>query len=262
MAAKAKRMRFFICGSAMRGQPDHQNLGEATFLGEARTAPRYRLHSVADKHPGIYEIETGGVSIAGELYEFTPEQHRALLASEPPDLYEGPVVLDDGTSAPAMIYPRRLIEERAYPDVSAFGGWAAYKASLAKGREVTIDSLDHFVLTVRDLGATIAFYRDVLGMTPERFGEGRTALKFGKQKINLHVAGREFEPKAHVALPGTADVCFLTSVPIADVVASLKRRGIPIVEGPVPKTGAQGRLNSVYVRDPDQNLVEISNLVG
>lgn len=121
-------MRFFICGSALRGQPDHGNLGDARFLGEARTAPRYRLHSVRDQHPGIYEVDEGGVSIAGELYEFTPEQHAHLLASEPPDLYEAPIVLDDGTSVSAMIYPRALIEERGYRDISEYGGWAAYKA--------------------------------------------------------------------------------------------------------------------------------------
>ncbi|MGH7660943.1 MAG: VOC family protein [Vulcanimicrobiaceae bacterium] len=127
---------------------------------------------------------------------------------------------------------------------------------------MTIDSLDHFVITVRDADATIAFYRDVLGMQPERFAGGnRLALKFGKQKINVHVAGREFEPKADVALPGTADVCFLTSVPLDDVVAALRARNVAIIEGPVDKTGAQGKLRSVYVRDPDRNLIEISNLV-
>ena len=125
-------MRFFICGSALRGQPDHNNLGDAAFLGEAKTAPRYRLHSVRDQHPGIYEVESGGISIRGELYEFTPEQHRHLLANEPPDLYEGPIALDDGTTVSAMIYPRTLIEERGYPDISHFGGWAAYKASKAR----------------------------------------------------------------------------------------------------------------------------------
>jgi gamma-glutamylaminecyclotransferase len=122
-------MRFFICGSAMSGQPDHGNLGGARFLGPARTAPRYRMHSVRDQHPGVYEVTSGGVSLDGELYEFTPEQHDHLLANEPPDLYEGPVVLQDGTTAAAMIYPRKLIEERGYVDVSNFGGWAAYKAS-------------------------------------------------------------------------------------------------------------------------------------
>ncbi|HEV2262382.1 MAG TPA: gamma-glutamylcyclotransferase, partial [Candidatus Rubrimentiphilum sp.] len=120
----------FICGSALRGQPDHANLGSAKFLGEVRTAPRYRLHSVRDQHPGIYEVDSGGISIAGELYEFTPEQHKHLMENEPPDLYEAPIELDDGSSANAMIYPRTLIEERGYQDISSFGGWAAYKASL------------------------------------------------------------------------------------------------------------------------------------
>ena len=122
-------MRFFICGSALRGQPDHGNLGGAPFVGEVRTAARYRLHSVGDRHPGIYEVPSGGISIAGELYEFTDEQHAALLASEPPDLYEAPVLLEDGSSVPAMIYPRELIEERGYRDISEYGGWAAYKAA-------------------------------------------------------------------------------------------------------------------------------------
>jgi gamma-glutamylcyclotransferase (GGCT)/AIG2-like uncharacterized protein YtfP len=124
-------MRFFICGSALRGQPDHQNLGDAKFLGAAKTAPRYRLHSVRDQHPGIYEVSEGGVSIAGELYDFTAEQHAHLMANEPPDLYEADIVLDDGTMAGAMIYPRTLIEERGYEDVSQYGDWAAFKASRA-----------------------------------------------------------------------------------------------------------------------------------
>ncbi len=123
-------MQFFICGSALRGQPDHGNLGGATFVREAKTKPIYRLHSVRDQHPGIYEVAEGGIAIAGEIYELTDEQHAALLASEPPDLYEAPIHLDDGTSVAAMIYPRALIEERGYADVSHFGSWAAFKASL------------------------------------------------------------------------------------------------------------------------------------
>ncbi len=122
-------MRFFICGSALRGQPDHKNLGDAAFLREARTAPKYRLHSVRDSHPGIYEVESGGISIAGELYEFTEEQHAHLLATEPPDLYEAPIELDDGSKVNAMIYPRELIEQRGFEDISRLGGWAAFKAS-------------------------------------------------------------------------------------------------------------------------------------
>jgi gamma-glutamylaminecyclotransferase len=125
-------MLFFICGSALTGQPDHGNLGGARLVREAKTAPKYRLHSVADKHPGIYEVEEGGVAIAGEVYEFSDEQYTALLASEPPDLYEAPVTLDDGSRVSAMVYPRELIEQRGYQDVSEHGGWAAYKASLRR----------------------------------------------------------------------------------------------------------------------------------
>jgi gamma-glutamylcyclotransferase (GGCT)/AIG2-like uncharacterized protein YtfP len=122
-------MRFFICGSALRGQPDHQNLMGATFVKETKTAPRYRLHSVRDQHPGIYEVESGGIAIAGEIYEMSDEQHAHLLASEPPDLYEALIALEDGSTANAMIYPRKLIEERGFKDISQYGGWAAYKAA-------------------------------------------------------------------------------------------------------------------------------------
>lgn len=122
-------MRFFICGSALRGQPDHGNLGNARFLGEARTAPKYRLHSVKNGwHPGIYRVESGGISIPGELYELTDEEYRALLAGEPPDMYEEAIELDDGSHVSAMLYPRELIERDAEPDISHLGGWAAYKA--------------------------------------------------------------------------------------------------------------------------------------
>jgi gamma-glutamylcyclotransferase (GGCT)/AIG2-like uncharacterized protein YtfP len=120
---------FFICGSALRGQPDHAYLGAATFVREVHTTPKYRLHSVADRHPGIYEVPNGGVAIKGELYELSAEQHAHLIASEPPDLYEAPIELDDGTHVSAMIYPRDLIEARGYADISHFGGWAAFKAA-------------------------------------------------------------------------------------------------------------------------------------
>lgn len=120
-------IRFFICGSALRGQPDHANLNGARFAGEARTAPHYRIHSVNDQHPGVYAVDQDGISIDGELYELTAEQHVALLRAEPPDLYEDTVLLDDGTPARAMVYPRALVEERGHPDISQYGGWAAYK---------------------------------------------------------------------------------------------------------------------------------------
>lgn len=125
-------MRFFICGSALRGQPDHKNLGDARFLGEARTTAAYRLHSVKNGwHPGIYRVESGGIAIPGEIYELTDVQHRALLAGEPPDMYEAPIELDDGSQVSAMLYPRELIERDTEPDISHFGGWAAYKAHRA-----------------------------------------------------------------------------------------------------------------------------------
>lgn len=122
-------MLFFICGSALRGQPDHGNLSGAAFARETQTKPIYRLHSVEDQHPGIYEVPSGGVAIKGELYELSDEQHAHLLATEPPNLYEAPIELEDGTSAPAMLYPRDLIEQRGYVDISHFGGWAAFKAA-------------------------------------------------------------------------------------------------------------------------------------
>lgn len=122
-----------------------------------------------------------------------------------------------------------------------------------------LESLDHLVLTVADIAATCAFYERVLGMTVVSFGEGRTALAFGRQKINLHVAGKEFDPKARRPTPGSGDLCFLTSTPIQAVVGHLDATGTAIVEGPVRRTGATGPILSVYVRDPDGNLIEIAN---
>ena len=126
-----------------------------------------------------------------------------------------------------------------------------------------IDSLDHLVLTVRDIGASVAFYEGVLGMREVRFttadGTQRVALAFGRQKINLHEAGREFEPKAARPLPGSADLCFLTHEPIEAVQARLQANGATILEGPVRRTGATGPILSVYIRDPDGNLIEIAN---
>jgi len=121
-----------------------------------------------------------------------------------------------------------------------------------------IDHIDHIVLTTRDREGCIRFYTQVLGMKLESFGESRLALSFGSQKINLHEWGREFTPRAHVAAPGTLDLCFIASMALEKVVEKLKGAGIPILEGPVMKTGAVGPIRSVYVRDPDLNLVEIS----
>ena len=128
-----------------------------------------------------------------------------------------------------------------------------------------ITSLDHLVLTVADLDATVAFYEDILGMTSEVFhpadGTRRIALMFGVQKINLHQAGAGFEPKAKTPLPGSGDLCFLTQTPLADWQVHLHARDVPVLLGPVPRIGAAGPLTSIYIRDPDGNLIEISNRV-
>ncbi len=124
-----------------------------------------------------------------------------------------------------------------------------------------IDHLDHLVLTVADIDATVAFYTRVLGMEDVEFGGGRRALAFGPSKINLHEAGREFEPKAERPTPGSADLCLITLDPIEQVRRELAEAGVALEEGPVGRTGARGPLLSVYLRDPDGNLVEISNEV-
>ena len=122
-----------------------------------------------------------------------------------------------------------------------------------------IDRIDHLVLTVHDLDRTIDFYSRVLGMEPVTFAGGRRALSFGRQKLNLHQAGREFEPKALKPVPGAIDLCLITEAPVAEVIEHLEAQGVHIVQGPVEKTGATGPILSVYFRDPDGNLVEVSN---
>jgi catechol 2,3-dioxygenase-like lactoylglutathione lyase family enzyme len=126
-----------------------------------------------------------------------------------------------------------------------------------------LDSLDHLVLTVADIPETIAFYETVLGMVAQQFtpadGTTRWALTFGNHKINLHQAGAEFEPKAKRPTPGSADLCFLTEVPLSEWRDHLDQQDVPILEGPVPRTGATGPIVSIYLRDPNGNLLEISN---
>lgn len=126
-----------------------------------------------------------------------------------------------------------------------------------------LSSLDHLVLTVADLDRTVAFYRDVLGMRAVSFtpadGSTRWALSFGDQKINLHQAGAEFEPKAHRATPGSADLCFLSETSVADWITHFETQGVTVEEGPIARTGATGPILSVYLRDPDLNLIEVSN---
>jgi catechol 2,3-dioxygenase-like lactoylglutathione lyase family enzyme len=131
--------------------------------------------------------------------------------------------------------------------------------------QLKLAALDHLVLTVADVAATVAFYEAVLGMRPERFagtdGTVRVALRFGRQKINLHPAGGEFEPKARRPVPGSADLCFLTGAPLADWQAHLAARKVAVEAGPVRRTGAEGPILSLYLRDPDGNLIEIAERV-
>lgn len=125
-----------------------------------------------------------------------------------------------------------------------------------------ISHLDHLVLTCTDLEATKAFYTRVMRMQLETFGAGRIAFKFGNQKINLHQRGLEFEPKAHLPVPGALDLCFIAAVPLDEVIGHLRDQGWPIKEGPVERTGATGRIRSIYLRDPDLNLIEISETMA
>ena len=126
-----------------------------------------------------------------------------------------------------------------------------------------VDSLDHLVLTVGDIDRTVAFYRDVLGMTPAPFtpadGSTRWALGFGAQKINLHAVDAPFAPHAAVVQPGSADLCFLSATPLTAWQSHLEDLGVVVIDGPVARTGAQGPILSIYLRDPDGNLIEIAN---
>lgn len=121
-----------------------------------------------------------------------------------------------------------------------------------------IARIDHWVLTVASIDTTCTFYSKVLGMQVITFGEGRKALQFGESKINLHETGKEFLPKAHRPTPGSADLCLISAIPLADVITHLERCNIPIEQGPLTRTGATGPITSVYIRDPDQNLIELS----
>ncbi|XP_023672114.1 glyoxalase domain-containing protein 5 isoform X2 [Paramormyrops kingsleyae] len=124
---------------------------------------------------------------------------------------------------------------------------------------IRISKLDHLVLTVKSISDTIAFYSSVLGMEVITFKGNRKALGFGQQKFNLHEAGKEFEPKARLPTPGSVDLCLITTTPLATVAAHLQACGVPVEEGPVVRTGAMGAITSLYFRDPDNNLIEVSN---
>jgi catechol 2,3-dioxygenase-like lactoylglutathione lyase family enzyme len=127
---------------------------------------------------------------------------------------------------------------------------------------VRIDRLDHLVLTVASIDASCAFYERTLGMTVVRFGQGRTALAFGAQKINLHQAGSEFVPHAQQPVPGSADLCFIATTALPAAMAHVRAQGVAIIEGPVDRTGAMGPMRSFYFRDPDGNLIEVSNYIA
>ncbi|GMR01612.1 MAG: VOC family protein [Gammaproteobacteria bacterium] len=125
----------------------------------------------------------------------------------------------------------------------------------------TISHIDHLVLTVKDIPTTVEFYARVLGMRAMQFGDHRTALRFGQQKINLHAAGNELEPKAKIPAPGSADLCLITETELDQAMAYVQTCKVEIIEGPVKRTGATGSLLSFYIRDPDYNLIEISNQI-
>lgn len=122
-----------------------------------------------------------------------------------------------------------------------------------------VDSLDHLVLTVKNISATVDFYSSVMGMEVVNLNEGRKALRFGQQKINLHEHGKEFEPKAQNPLPGSADLCFITKQPLEEVIDHLSQFDVVVIEGPINRIGAMGQIISVYFRDPDSNLIEVAN---
>ncbi|HGN0868378.1 catechol 2,3-dioxygenase-like lactoylglutathione lyase family enzyme [Providencia alcalifaciens] len=121
-----------------------------------------------------------------------------------------------------------------------------------------INRLDHLVLTTTDLDACLDFYQRILKMSVITFGEQRFALQFGQQKINIHQYGKEFEPKAHLPVPGSLDLCFISDIPLIEVQKHIEQQGVKIIEGPVQRTGATGKIISLYIRDPDLNLIEIS----
>ena len=122
-----------------------------------------------------------------------------------------------------------------------------------------VNRLDHLVLTVADIEVTVDFYTRLLGMQRLEFAGGRVALKFGEQKINLHQSGQEFEPKAQSVMPGSADLCFIIDTPIAEAMETIRLQGVELLDGPVERSGANGAILSAYLRDPDGNLIELSN---
>jgi len=125
-------------------------------------------------------------------------------------------------------------------------------------KTMKIKKIDHLVLTVKDIEKSCFFYSEILGMETVNFGQGRKAVAFGDQKINFHQVGKEFEPKAKLPTPGSGDLCFITESPLSEVISHLQSCGVEIIEGPVKRSGANGSITSIYIRDPDQNLIEVA----
>jgi catechol 2,3-dioxygenase-like lactoylglutathione lyase family enzyme len=205
----------------------------ATYPGLGGAAPMRLRDRFTGQWRDINPTDFLVLTAANELDVFA---HNADLAAR-----AGPALLE--------VFART---RRQLPDAV----WAACQLTLSP---VAISHLDHLVLTVTDLDRAIGFYSRVLGMTPVEFGDGRHALEFGASKINLHVAGHELAPHATRPVPGSADVCLVAATALPRVIAHLRALDVPLVEGPVTRIGARGAIESVYVRDPDGNLLEISN---
>jgi catechol 2,3-dioxygenase-like lactoylglutathione lyase family enzyme len=206
---------------------------DATYPGLGGTAPAH----VRDRFTGQWhDIDPSDFLVLTAANELDVAAHNAELAAR-----GGPALLE--------LFSRT---RHQLPDVV----WTACQLAFSP---VAISHLDHLVLTVTDLDRAIDFYRRVLGMTPVEFGDGRRGLEFGPSKINLHAAGKEHAPHAARPVPGSADICLVAATALPRVIAHLHALDVPLVEGPVIRAGARGEMDSVYVRDPDGNLVEISN---
>ena len=243
------------------------HIATADDWSDAITTGRYLPDSLHDE--GFIHCSTVAqvLRVADFLYQ---GRHGLVLLEIDPDLV-GPDIqfekANTGESFPHIYGPinldsiKRTFPFEPRPDGS-FSLPAGIDGTIATSSGIVIDRLDHLVLTVADIDVTCRFYTDILGMRVETFGEGRTALRFGFQKINLHQKGAEVDPHAQFATPGSADLCLLTSTPATVVVQHLTTHAVDVIAGPVRRTGAVGPLDSVYFRDPDGNLIEVSNQVG
>ena len=207
-----------------------------------------------------FNLENGAALLAPWFSNITMERHPdALEVSE-----GGPLADYILSTNPSPRMQERRAELSAFfeREIAAHGPLHISKDAglfIAQRAEVKLDRLDHLVLTVKSVDESCEFYSRVLGMDVLAFGDGRKALRFGQQKINLHEKGREIDPHAEYPTPGSGDLCFITSIPLDDIVAHLKANNVEIIAGPAQRDGALGSIQSVYFRDPDQNLIEVSN---